>query len=122
MDSTALDQWNTGINPTQAQIDAASNSVGFKNAVNVATLCGASDWRLPTVNELESLVDYGVAFPGPTIDATWFPNTVGDWFWSSSPYVVHADRAWLVNFYYGVVSGGYGRDSSVYVRLVRAGQ
>ena len=67
-DSTASAQLFDGtayVNPTQAQIDAGTNSFGFKNAVNTATLCGAADWRLPTAKELESLVDYGVALPRP---------------------------------------------------------
>ena len=124
VDSTATDQLATGTNPTQAQIDAASNSVGFKNAVNAATLCGAADWRLPTAKELESLVDYGVASPRPTIDAAWFPNTVGYWFWSSSPDVNDAILAWVVDFSSGYVDyvGGGGRYVTLPVRLVRAGQ
>ena len=122
VDSTATDQLGTGTNPTQAQIDAASNSVGFKNAVNAATLCGASDWRLPTAKELESLVDYGMAYPGPTIDAAWFPNTVSAWSWSSSPdIVVFPHYAWYVNFYFGAVVSDL-RESPLSVRLVRAGK
>ena len=123
-DSTASAQLFDGtayVNPTQAQIDAGTNSFGFKNAVNTATLCGAADWRLPTAKELESLVDYGVAYPGPTIDAAWFPNTVGNAFWSSSPYVGDADIAWSVNFGNGYVYGN-SRNVALPVRLVRAGQ
>ena len=120
-DSTTSLQINGTAAPTQAQIDAATNSVGFKNAVNTAGLCGATDWRLPTPDELQGIVDYGVAYPGPTIDATWFLNTPGNAFWSSSPYVGDAYSAWGVSFGYGNV-GGDGRDVSVYVRLVRAGQ
>jgi hypothetical protein len=90
-------------------------------AVNAAGLCGASDWRLPTADELQSIVDYGVALPGPTTDTTWFPNTVGNWFWSSSPFVGGADYAWYVNFYNGYVYH-YHRAYPGYVRLVRAGQ
>jgi PKD repeat protein len=123
-DSTASAQFYNGtayVNPTQVQIDAATNSVGFKNAVNAVGLCGANDWRLPTPDELQGLVDYGVAYPGPTIDATWFPNTQGDAFWSSSPYVGYAYFAWYVYFSYGVVDYDV-RFNSYYVRLVRAGQ
>jgi PKD repeat protein len=112
---------NTTNNPTQTQIDAATNSIGFKNVVNARGLCGAADWRLPTADELQGLVDYGVAFPGPTIDATWFPNTQGSLFWSSSPYVGNSAYAWHVNFGYGDVYNEY-RDGTSYVRLVRAGQ
>jgi hypothetical protein len=84
-------------------------------------LCGATDWRLPTADELQGLVDYGVAYPGPTIDATWFPNTQGNAFWSSSPYVGRANGAWYVSFGYGYVSNS-DRSNTYYVRLVRAGQ
>src|SRR5208283_443225 len=34
-----------------------------------------SDWRLPAVMELMSIVNYGIPDPGPTINTTYFPNT-----------------------------------------------
>ena len=120
-DSTISLQIGGTTAPTQVQIDAATNSIGFVKAVNTAGLCGAANWRLPEPDELQGIVDYGVAYPGPTIDATWFLNTPGNAFWSSSPYVGDANGAWYVYFNYGNVSGYY-RDLSFYVRLVRAGQ
>jgi hypothetical protein len=44
-------------------------------------------WRLPTVLELVSLVDYTVAFSAPTIDLNHFPNTRSYVFRTSSPRV-----------------------------------
>lgn len=44
-------------------------------AVNAAGLCGYSNWRLPTLDELLSIVDYGVNSFGLAIDSAWFPNT-----------------------------------------------
>lgn len=118
-DSTAAGQTGLGDGkPTQAQIDSIANSVGFKNAVNTAGLCGASDWRLPTVLELMSIVDYGVA-PGSAIDANWFPNTFADYYWSSSPNM-GPGHAWYVHFGAGVVST-YTRYNVMDVRLVRGG-
>lgn len=32
------------------------------------TYAGASNWRLPNATELESIVDYGIFFPGPLIN------------------------------------------------------
>lgn len=45
-------------------------------------LAGAS-WRVPTLPELESIVDFGRA--NPAIDPSVFPNTPAEYFWSASP-------------------------------------
>ena len=57
-----------------------------------------ADWRLPTRIELASLVDYGVAQPGPTIRADVFPGTPATFFWSSTPLAGSASDAWYVDF------------------------
>ena len=122
--TTALQKWNGSayVAPTQAEIDAATNTGGFVTAVNATNLCGHNDWRLPTADELQSIVDYGVPSPGPTLDASWFPNTQGNVFWSASPFVGYSSYAWYVDFgYYGVVDNNV-RNNALYVRLVRAGQ
>ena len=41
--------------PTTSQINAASNSIGYQNTINASALCGYTDWRLPTSNELVAL-------------------------------------------------------------------
>jgi len=48
-----------------------------------ATLAGTG-WRLPTIKELQTLVDVSVA-TGPSIDPTFFPNGGPGSFWSSTP-------------------------------------
>lgn len=119
-DNTAAAQFWDGaspVNPTQAQMDAASNSVGYKNAVNASKLCGYTNWRLPTTDELLSLVDRSAA-TGAMVDATWFPN-VGDRYWSSSPYADLAANAWFVNFSNGSVGNSDRYGSNFQVRLVR---
>ncbi len=74
-------------------------------AANARTLCGASNWRLPTVNELQGLIDYGAA-SGPQIDAAWFPNTRENWYWTSTGYANDPLASWAV--YFSAGSGGDG--------------
>lgn len=121
-DSTTLVQKFDGaiwVAPTQADIVAPTNSVGFKNSVNAQGLCGFNDWRLPTVGELQSIVKPGSA---PTIDTSWFPNTQAFFFWSASPFVGNSSGAWDINFVNGLADVNGGRYGSYHVRLVRADQ
>ncbi len=61
-------------------------------------LAGHSDWRLPARLELLSLVNYGIPYPGPTIDTRYFPNCRSDLYWSGSTDAYGPDGAWYVDF------------------------
>ncbi|MFI3157188.1 MAG: DUF1566 domain-containing protein [Methylococcaceae bacterium] len=102
-------------------LGAATDASGFVATVNQQNLCGAGNWRLPTADELQSIVDYSIAYPGPTIDTAFFPSTQQNAFWSSSPYVGYSNGAWNVYFSNGYVNFSY-RGYSLPVRLVRASQ
>jgi hypothetical protein len=95
------------------------NTQAYVNRVNTASLCGATDWRMPTVKELESLVDFGTS--SPAIDISYFPNTVSSFVWSGSPVASNSLNAWQLFFNYGG-SNPRGRSNSYAVRLVRGGQ
>lgn len=86
---------------------------------NAASYKGHSDWRLPNVNELESLVKIDAA--SPAVDTTVFPNTISSYYWTASTYVSDQTRAWPVGFEVGdpffLV-----KTNTNYVRLVRNGQ
>jgi hypothetical protein len=109
-----------GCNGTLAQC----NTTAFRDAVNAQTganrLCGATDWHLPTANELQSLVHYGAA-AGPYIDTVWFPLTANSVYWSGANYAPDASYAWNVNFYNGYL-GADVKTLNLHVRLVRGGQ
>ena len=87
--------------------------------VNATALCGYTDWRMPTRQELQSIVHAGRKLPA--IDTTYFPNTPSSFFWSGSPLANNPEGAWGVYFDVGGTSYVVRSDSH-FVRLVRGGQ
>jgi hypothetical protein len=81
------------------------------------TLGGQSDWRLPTVIELTSIVDYGQG--NPSINGVYFPNTPSDdFFWTSTRWAESSSSAWYIYFNFGYtnyLTGNY----ALYARCVR---
>jgi len=70
-------------------------------------------WRLPTVQELLSIVDYTKHKP-----ATKLPGIKASGYWSASPDIHYSDSAWSVHFNCGDSYGHY-RNHYRYIRLIR---
>lgn len=87
-------------------------------AAQNSTFAGFSDWRLPNLNELSSIVD--LECYGPAINVEIFPNTISTDFWTSSLDDWN-DYAYKVWFYGGGSSVDSRTADSNYVRLVRGG-
>ncbi len=65
-------------------------------------LGGFTNWRLPTVTELLSIVDITVA--NPAINSTVFPSTPSTYFWTSTSVAGDGSQAWTVRFTFGEVN------------------
>jgi len=98
---------------------SGTDTEDFINTLNSAEFGGYSDWRLPTREELRSIVDYGRNYPA--IDTAYFPNTLASAYWSSTTRASDTGNAWQVYFYTGE-SWGNPKSAGNYVRAVREGQ
>ena len=95
-------------------------STTLPTATNAASRCGfATGWRLPTRRELLGIVLNDGS--NPSVDASYFPSTQSNWYWTSDTYAPSPSGAWVVVFDSGYTFAGV-KTSSNYVRLVRSGQ
>lgn len=83
---------------------------------------GHSDWRLPTLAELQTIADPtapGCGFGSPCISSVFGP-TVAFNYWSASTLPADTTNAWIVGFDVGA-SAATGKSFSFWVRAVRGG-
>lgn len=123
--------------PTGTQTSASAscsltecNTTTFVTAVNEEGLCNYHDWRIPSHQELLSIVHFGRS-SAPMIDVGHFPNTtenLGDpvWYWtnqsSADGTAEEVSRtAWAFDFTTGN-DNFLLKSSGVHIRLVRAGR
>lgn len=84
------------------------------------TVGGYNDWRLPTVKELQSLIDFDRHDPALPVGHP-FSNVQSSCYWSSSTHAYGTGFVWLVPLFNGGV-GYYGKGNDYYVWCVRGGK
>jgi hypothetical protein len=100
---------------------SACNTSAYVTAVNAQGLCGASDWRLPSAEELQSIVN--LKSSGPALDASYFPNTstLGNAYfvWTSVTSAIDITHALFVSVGDGAILLNFSKADGASIRLVR---
>ena len=78
-----------------------------------------SDWRLPNIEELETIIDHGET--PPSVPENIFQYISLYFYWSATTSANSASDAWWVNFDYGKAYY-YAKTNTFDVRCVRGGQ
>jgi hypothetical protein len=81
------------------------------------TFANYDDWRLPSIQELATIVDYTKY--APAINTETFPSTAVESVWSSSESVFDNTYAWYVGFETGDISWQIKTTGSTSARCVR---
>jgi PKD repeat protein len=92
----------------------------FIAGLNAADFGGYSDWRLPTVMELSTIIDAGNYYPA--INEQYFIRTVGyGVYWTATEFINNTADAWAVALSSGDCDN-HQKDENLYAYAVRGAQ
>ncbi len=120
---------NTGLvwevkSPNAVDVNYAGRQYTFVQASDFVTemnrnaFGGFTDWRLPNLQELRSIVDYNLY--SPALAKEFGKDCPSSFFWSKDPYGPAPDLVWGIYFSYGC-GICYPKDNRYSVRVVRGG-
>lgn len=113
--------WSNGTCEGAAPSYMPTSYTWAQASVLTSTYAGKSDWRLPTMAELTSIVEWESS--SITMNATIFPSThdSSGFFWAVTTAAANSTSGWFVRFL-GGNSGTYLKSYPGQARLVRGGQ
>ncbi len=129
--STGNFEGEINANSTSCPLDSGEcNTQALLEEVNEKGLCGFFDWRIPSHQELQSILHYG-RLSAPLVDIDYFPRSGAPinqaiWYWTSQTSADGvsddtARNAWAIDFASGV-DNFLNKSTEQKVRLVRAGR
>ena len=98
--------------------NTACDTYSYIQAINGQGFCGYSDWRLPTRDEMLSIISFENKKSLATINDNYFPETMPSWYWTSSSNKKHPEHAWYVLFRNGIALNDL-KERPKHIRLVR---
>lgn len=119
--------WQQGANDRYSGVSDGGRCTGgidcdtssYVRAMNEQRLCGYSDWRLPSREELETLVAHNNDTKQASIDTGHFPQAVPSWYWTASENPGDHNYAWYVLFRNGIALNDL-KERPKHIRLVRS--
>ncbi len=107
------------------QQSLAGGVLNWQNAqflCNTVILGNRNGWRLPTIQDLASLIDPSVPLSGPTLSAgNPFIGVQTSVYWSATTVAGSAGLAWIADFGTGSVTA-YSKSDQYHIWCVRGGQ
>ena len=104
-------------NETNSTTYTWQEAIDYCEALNLG---GDSDWRVPNINELKTIIDRSKTQPA-IVDGFEYVGVNNHYIYWSSTTFNNGEQAWVIYFDNGYVLG-YGKHYSYYVRCVRDGE
>jgi hypothetical protein len=99
--------------------NADCDTHAYIKAMNQERFCGHNDWRLPTREEMMSLVSNNESDEEVMINTSYFPETLPSWYWTASSNESRPEFAWYILFNKGMPLNDL-KENPKHIRLVRS--
>jgi hypothetical protein len=117
-DGTVLDLL-TGLMWERTPSTGKLNWINALQTVNDLDLAGHTDWRLPNLRELMSLINFGVNHTGTWLNGQGFTDVRNDIYWTSTTTNWDSNTAFAVSLYQVCSVGNQSKTDSRYFWAVR---